>query len=210
METRSSRRGTAATTRTWRVTWSWSERARPTIPRSSSATTFFFFNDTAPTEIYTSIDTLSLHDALPISVELQRLPGRAHEYRSAGNPRARRGKRRASGGYRGAGPPRDSARDLERGFFGQRKAHPRIAAVQSGIGLTTLFEKQAAHTELFDQLQVEGNAHAVDEHDALVEQLLVGDFRIDEFLKLGARADELDGFGGFLGRRRKLVKHGKV
>src|SRR6188768_4594902 len=26
----------------------------------------FFFNDTAATEIYTSIDTLSLHDALPI------------------------------------------------------------------------------------------------------------------------------------------------
>src|SRR6184192_4711245 len=30
---------------------------------------FFFFNDTATTEIYTSIDTLSLHDALPIRVE---------------------------------------------------------------------------------------------------------------------------------------------
>src|SRR5213594_5089123 len=28
---------------------------------------FFFFNDTAPTEIYTSVHTLSLHDALPIS-----------------------------------------------------------------------------------------------------------------------------------------------
>src|SRR6184192_1323378 len=28
---------------------------------------FFFFNDTPTTEIYTSIDTLSLHDALPIS-----------------------------------------------------------------------------------------------------------------------------------------------
>src|SRR6184192_4926143 len=28
---------------------------------------FFFFMDTATTEIYTSIDTLSLHDALPIS-----------------------------------------------------------------------------------------------------------------------------------------------
>src|SRR6188768_4540635 len=28
---------------------------------------FFFFNDTATTEIYTSIDTLSLHDALPTS-----------------------------------------------------------------------------------------------------------------------------------------------
>jgi len=27
----------------------------------------FFFNDTATTEIYTSTDTLSLHDALPIS-----------------------------------------------------------------------------------------------------------------------------------------------
>src|SRR5213594_5177535 len=28
----------------------------------------FFFNDTATTEIYTSVHTLSLHDALPISV----------------------------------------------------------------------------------------------------------------------------------------------
>src|SRR5213594_5278786 len=27
---------------------------------------FFFFNDTATTEIYTSVHTLSLHDALPI------------------------------------------------------------------------------------------------------------------------------------------------
>src|SRR6187401_1077390 len=30
-------------------------------------TLFFFFNDTATTEIYTTYDTLSLHDALPIS-----------------------------------------------------------------------------------------------------------------------------------------------
>src|SRR6187397_3675662 len=29
---------------------------------------FFFFNDTATTEIYTVYNTLSLHDALPISV----------------------------------------------------------------------------------------------------------------------------------------------
>src|SRR6058998_4428347 len=28
---------------------------------------FFFFNDTATTEIYTVMNTLSLHDALPIS-----------------------------------------------------------------------------------------------------------------------------------------------
>src|SRR5207253_9508125 len=160
-----------------------------------------------------SVTTLQgLHSDIFFFSLIPRRPPRStlFPYTTLFRSRARRGKRRASGGYRGAGPPRDSARDLERGFFGQRKAHPRIAAVQSGIGLTTLFEKQAAHTELFDQLQVEGNAHAVDEHDALVEQLLVGDFRIDEFLKLGARADELDGFGGFLGRRRKLVKHGKV
>src|SRR6056300_1278474 len=32
---------------------------------------FFFFNDTATTEIYTNLNTLSLHDALPISSELQ-------------------------------------------------------------------------------------------------------------------------------------------
>src|SRR5213594_2198407 len=30
-------------------------------------TFFFFFNETATTEIYTSVHTLSLHDALPIS-----------------------------------------------------------------------------------------------------------------------------------------------
>src|SRR6184192_1384527 len=37
----------------------------------------FFFNDTATTEIYTSIDTLSLHDALPIfySCLLNCMPG---------------------------------------------------------------------------------------------------------------------------------------
>src|SRR2546430_11030656 len=34
------------------------------MPRDTALTTFFFFNDTATTEIY----TLSLHDALPISV----------------------------------------------------------------------------------------------------------------------------------------------
>src|SRR5881398_4237418 len=31
-----------------------------------SCSVFFFFNDTATTEIYTLSDTLSLHDALPI------------------------------------------------------------------------------------------------------------------------------------------------
>src|SRR5213079_3586955 len=35
---------------------------------------FFFFNDTPTTEIYTTTDTLSLHDALPISRRLSDRP----------------------------------------------------------------------------------------------------------------------------------------
>src|SRR3712207_7383088 len=46
---------------------------------------FFFFNDTATTEIY----TLSLHDALPISVNADRGRSRRHEDRGGG-ARARR------------------------------------------------------------------------------------------------------------------------
>src|SRR2546425_12403637 len=38
----------------------------PTISRHPSSSPFFFFNDTATTEIY----TLSLHDALPICYRL--------------------------------------------------------------------------------------------------------------------------------------------
>src|SRR2546426_8423794 len=48
-------------------------------------TFFFFFNDTATTEIY----TLSLHDALPISI-------RPTARSSAGNPSRRPGSRRAN------------------------------------------------------------------------------------------------------------------
>src|SRR6186713_3210837 len=45
---------------------------------STAITTFafFFFNDTATTEIYTPLYTLSLHDALPISEHVVR--GRRH------------------------------------------------------------------------------------------------------------------------------------
>src|SRR5213080_382500 len=38
---------------------------------------FFFFNDTATTAIYTPLYTLSLHDALPISLEGERAADRA-------------------------------------------------------------------------------------------------------------------------------------
>src|SRR6059058_6692762 len=44
----------------------------PRLGRGLVLPVFFFFNETAPTEIYTSLHTLSLHDALPI---LPDLPG---------------------------------------------------------------------------------------------------------------------------------------
>src|SRR3989442_10361676 len=52
---------------------------------------FFFFNDTATTEIY----TLSLHDALPISPRLKRGPARCSSS-THGNCRAARRSRRSS------------------------------------------------------------------------------------------------------------------
>src|SRR6056300_1605855 len=39
-----------------------------TFERPAWLVLFFFFNDTATTEIYTNLNTLSLHDALPISM----------------------------------------------------------------------------------------------------------------------------------------------
>src|SRR5881392_4488573 len=36
------------------------------VPSTTICLFFFFFNDTATTEIYTTHNTLSLHDALPI------------------------------------------------------------------------------------------------------------------------------------------------
>src|SRR6059036_2563240 len=51
---------------------------------------FFFFKDTAPPDIYTTYDTLSLHDALPISRErLDRHHGRHRTRQPRGVPRSR-------------------------------------------------------------------------------------------------------------------------
>src|SRR3546814_15484824 len=47
------------------------------------ASTFFFLNGTAPTWIYTYLHTLSLHDALPISMRMI-APERAGLWREAG------------------------------------------------------------------------------------------------------------------------------
>src|SRR6059058_6602347 len=72
---------------------------------------FFFFNDTATTEIYTSLHTLSLHDALPISPgrpapagRRRRHPrGRARPRLPAARPDQRRGAQPPAGP---AEPPR--------------------------------------------------------------------------------------------------------
>src|SRR3989475_2841907 len=77
---------------------------------------FFFFNDTATTEIY----TLSLHDALPIShpgaASRDRLdrPGRALQRRTVRSRRERVARQGARGGARA------------RGGRGNRVLHPRL------------------------------------------------------------------------------------
>src|SRR6186713_460275 len=43
---------------------------RPRLRAPASHARFFFFNDTATTEIYTPLYTLSLHDALPIALRV--------------------------------------------------------------------------------------------------------------------------------------------
>src|SRR6059036_4018788 len=57
---------------------------------------FFFFNDTATTDIYTTYDTLSLHDALPISRELSPGPGRWSASGRAPRLPARHGDRKST------------------------------------------------------------------------------------------------------------------
>src|SRR2546428_6098307 len=67
------------------------------VPVRSSASFFFFFNDTATTEIY----TLSLHDALPISRHgPARGRGRGLEVASARVPRSAADRDRVVAGRR--------------------------------------------------------------------------------------------------------------
>src|SRR2546430_7061015 len=81
-------------------------------PKSS----FFFFNDTATTEIY----TLSLHDALPICVRLVHAAGR-HDL-----GRSRRG---IAGAVRddGAGEIRDRPRPADRKSTRLNSSHSQIS-----------------------------------------------------------------------------------
>src|SRR2546427_6126899 len=88
---------------------------------------FFFFNDTATTEIY----TLSLHDALPISSGRQR-PGaveRGRADRRAGRPGAARHASTRGGGAR-------------RGARGRSEEHTSELQSQSNIVCRLLLEKK--------------------------------------------------------------------
>ena len=70
--------------------------------------------------------------------------------------------------------------------------------------------KRLCQLPLLNELQVQGDAHTVDEDYALIEELLVGDFGVDELLEGGTRANEFDRFGGALGAGGEFVQNGKV
>src|SRR3546814_18350100 len=50
---------------------------------------FFFFNDTATTEIYTYLHTLSLHDALPICCEWFSISGANDQFHACDEEKGR-------------------------------------------------------------------------------------------------------------------------
>src|SRR2546430_12616636 len=90
------------------------------VMKLSMISDFFFFNDTATTEIY----TLSLHDALPICTAL----------RPACRPDAQAGLRRAGGGH----DQRAATRSEE---------HTSELQSQSNLVCRLLLEKKKTHSE---------------------------------------------------------------
>src|SRR3989440_2208601 len=103
---------------------------RHSLPVHAPSLIYFFFNDTATTEIY----TLSLHDALPICrARDQESPhGHAHRGRSTAAVRRSGGRAdgRGNGGYgrrdRAAGPAREGVRRV--------RSPPRGAEERGGSG----------------------------------------------------------------------------
>src|SRR5438034_11773178 len=92
--------------------------------RASAIILFFFFNDTATTEIY----TLSLHDALPISRDPQA-------------PRSRAPARGAVRG-RGAGAPRLGSRGRARRAHQRSEEHTSELQSHSDLVCRLLLEKK--------------------------------------------------------------------
>src|SRR5256712_13915696 len=92
--------------------------------RLTPVSSFFFFNDTATTEIY----TLSLHDALPIclAVAIDPCDGRLQALGLGGEPEELEHER---GGQQRAGRIRDAAaRDVRRGAVHRLEVRPAAVA----------------------------------------------------------------------------------
>ncbi len=94
---------------------------------------------------------------------------------------------------------------------------PTSEAWEAFILVPVALKSQMAHwpgvshqVSLLNELQVQGDAHAIDEDDALIKKLLVRDFGVHELLDRGARTNEFDGFGSAFGAGREFVEDGKV
>src|SRR2546430_16772450 len=92
----------------------------PRLPFTARSLSFFFFNDTATTEIY----TLSLHDALPISLQPYPRP-------------------RAPGGSPGAG-----AGDHRRAIRARSEEHTSELQSQSNLVCRLLLEKKKSSAQI--------------------------------------------------------------
>src|SRR6059036_4011793 len=82
---------------------------------------YFFFNDTATTEIYTTYDTLSLHDALPISGGREPLGRHARPRRAVAAGVRRSGRARD---LRGPRPLRPAPRPGRGGVDARHRREP--------------------------------------------------------------------------------------
>src|SRR2546430_7389706 len=94
---------------------------------------FFFFNDTATTEIY----TLSLHDALPIS--------HGHPHREPGGSPLARAEPDDGDGWRELHRHRDAERAGARGWRVRSEEHTSELQSQSNLVCRLLLEKKKKH-----------------------------------------------------------------
>jgi hypothetical protein len=63
---------------------------------------------------------------------------------------------------------------------------------------------------LLHQLEVQGDADAVNEDDALIQKLLVRNLGVHELFEGGSRANEFNRLGSALRAGRELIQNGKV
>jgi hypothetical protein len=65
-------------------------------------------------------------------------------------------------------------------------------------------------SSLFHELKTQGDAHAIDKDDALIQKLLVRNVGVHESFESDSRADELDSFGFAFCIRRNLVQDREI